>query len=144
MVHLLGYERERTGTLLALPPRRSPTFVITMETLDFRNHYGAMTDGRVLNLATDSGQLSPEARSSLECELSRRGIGRAEVDKYDQDRNRNMGDKKYNPQAGYSIFPTLRRIRATLDDWRKYRHQTGGWPLRHCFFFSSHWSKLLL
>jgi len=54
-----------------------------METLDFRKHYEAMTDEEVLNLATDSGQLSSEARSSLECELSRRGIDRGEVDKYD-------------------------------------------------------------
>jgi len=109
-----------------------------METLDFRKQYEAMTDDELLNLARDSDQLSPEGRNSLDSELSRRGIGRDEIDEYNQDRSRHKGDKKYNPQAAYSLFPSLRRIRATLDDWRKYRHQTGEWPRRSIAFYFLH------
>jgi len=106
-----------------------------METLDFRKQYEAMTNEELLNLAMDSEQLSPEARNSLDSELSRRGIGRGKIHEYSQDRTRHKGDGKYNPQAAYSLFPSLRRIRATLDDWRKYRHQTGEWPRRSVAFY---------
>jgi hypothetical protein len=127
----------RQGSI-ASPPRRSLTFVITMETLDFRKQYEAMTDETLLNLAMDSEQLSREARNSLDSELSRRGIGRGKIDEYSQDRSRHKGDKKYNTQAAYSLFPSLRRIRATLNDWRKYRHQTAEWPRRSIAFYFLH------
>ena len=106
-----------------------------METLDFRKQYEAMTNEELLNLAMDSEQLNPEARNSLDSELSRRGIGRGKIHEYSQDRSRRKGDGKYNPQAAYSLFPSLRRIRATLDDWRKYRRQTGEWPRRSIAFY---------
>jgi len=109
-----------------------------METLDFRKQYEAMTNEELLNLAMDSEQLNPEARNWLDSELSRRGIGRGKIHEYSQDRSRRKGDGKYNPQAAYSLFPSLRRIRATLDDWRKYRHQTGEWPRRSIAFYFVH------
>jgi hypothetical protein len=46
-----------------------------METLDFRKQYEAMTNEELLNLAMDSEQLNPEARNSLDSELSRRDVG---------------------------------------------------------------------
>ena len=46
---------------LASPTRRGLRFVITMDTLDFSKRYEAMTNEELLNLATDTGQLSPEA-----------------------------------------------------------------------------------
>jgi hypothetical protein len=109
-----------------------------METLDFRKQYEAMTDEELLNLAMDSEQLSPEARNSFDSELSRRGIGRGKIDEYNQDRSRHNGDKKDNPQAAYLLFPSLGRVHATLDDWRKYRHQTGEWPRRSIAFYFVH------
>ena len=59
-----------------------------METLDFRKQYEAMTNEELLNLAMDSEQLNPEARNSLDSELSRRGIGRGKIHEYSQDRER--------------------------------------------------------
>jgi len=109
-----------------------------METLDFRKQYEAITNEELLNLAMDSEQLNPEARNWLDSELSRRGIGRGKIHEYSQDRSRRKGAGKYNPRAAYSLFPSLRRIRATLDDWRKYRHQTGEWPRRSITFYFVH------
>jgi hypothetical protein len=110
-----------------------------METLDFSKQYEAMTSDELMNLATDSEQLSPEARSSLAKELSRRGINRGEINQYGQDRtSKDKREKKYNPEAAYFLWPSLRRIRATLDDWRKYQQQTGEWPRRSISFYFLH------
>jgi hypothetical protein len=109
-----------------------------METLDFRKQYEAMTNEELLNLAMDSEQLIAEARNALDSELSRRAIGRGEVEEYGRERSTHKEDKKYNPEAAYFLFPSLRRIRATLDDWRKYRRQTGEWPRRSIAFYLLH------
>jgi hypothetical protein len=70
---------------------------------DFRKQYEAMTKEELLNLALNSEQLSPDARSSLDSELLRRGIGRCEIHKYGQDRNKHKGDERH-PEAAYSLF----------------------------------------
>ena len=106
-----------------------------MEALDFRKQYEAMTNEELLSLALDAEQLSPEARNTLDSELSSRVIGRSKINEHGQDLSAHKGDRKYNPQAAYSFFPSLRRIRATLDDWRKYRRQTGEWPRRSIAFY---------
>lgn len=109
-----------------------------METLDFRKQYEAMTDEELLNLAMNSEQLIAEARTALDSELSRRGIGRGDVEEFGQERRTHKEDKKYNPEAAYLLFPSLRGMRATLDDWRKYRRQTDEWPRRSIAFYFLH------
>jgi hypothetical protein len=80
----------------------------------------------------------PEARNSLNGELSRRRISSGEVSKYENEQSNDTRDKKFNPEAAYSLWPTLRRIRETARDWKQYRHQTGEWPRRSIGFYFVH------
>jgi hypothetical protein len=109
-------------------------FVTNM--LDFNEQYRSMTDDELLNVARDSGHLMPEARNSLDGELSRRRITTGQITKYDHEQSNDPSDKKFNPETAYSLWPTLRRIRETFEDWKHYRNETGEWPRRSiCFYF---------
>jgi hypothetical protein len=101
----------------------SLVFVINMP--DFDEHYRSMTDDELLSVARDSRYLTPEARNSLNGELSRRRITSAEVNKYEHEQSNDSSDKKFNSDAAYSLWPSLRRLRETIRDWKQYRHQTG-------------------
>jgi hypothetical protein len=102
--------------------------------LDFDGQYRSMTDDELLNVARDSQDLTPEARNSLNGELSRRRINSGEVSKYENEQSNDTRDEKFNLEAAYSLWPTLRRIRRTVRDWKHYRHETGEWPRRSIGF----------
>lgn len=105
---------------------------------DFDEQYRSMTDGELLNVARDVQDLTPEARNSLNGELSRRRISRGQVSEYENRQSHDTKDKKFNPEAAYSLWPTLRWIHETIRDWKQYRHQTGEWPRRSIAFYFSH------
>jgi len=105
--------------------------------LDFGEQYRSMTDDELLNVARDSQDLTPEARNSLNGELSRRRISSGELSKYDTQSN-DTKDKKFNLETAYSLWPTLRWIRETVRDWKQYRHETGEWPRRSIVFYFLH------
>lgn len=106
--------------------------------LDFDEQYRSMTDDELLNVARDSQDLTSEARNSLNSELSRRRISSGEVNKYENRQSNDTKDKKFNPEAAYSLWPTLRWIHETVRDWKQYRHQTGEWPRRSIAFYFAH------
>ena len=105
--------------------------------MDFDERYRGMTDDELLNVARDSQHLTPEARNSLNGELSRRRITSGEVRKYESEQSDGT-DKKLNLEAAYSLWPALGRIRDTIGDWKHYRYQTGEWPRRSISFYFLH------
>jgi hypothetical protein len=111
-------------------------FVINMS--DFDEQYRSMTDGELLNVARDSQHLTPEARDSLNYELSRRCITSGQISKYEHELISDGSDKKFNLETVYSLWPSLRRIRETIEDWKQYRHRTGEWPRRSISFYFLH------
>jgi hypothetical protein len=111
-------------------------FVINM--LDFDEQYRNMTDDELVNVARDSQDLTPEAKNSLNGELSRRRISNGEVSKYQNRQSNDTKDKNFNPEAAYLLWPTLRWIHETVRDWKQYRHQTGEWPRRSIVFYFLH------
>lgn len=84
--------------------------------LDFDEHYRSMTDDELLNVARDAQHLTQEARNSLNGELSRRRINSGQITKYEHEQTSDNGDKKFNPEAAYSQWPALARIRDTIRD----------------------------
>jgi hypothetical protein len=106
--------------------------------MDFDERYRSMTDDELLNVAGDSQHLTPEARNSLNGELSRRRITGGEVSKYENEPSDAASDKKFNPKAAYLLWPALGRIRDTIRDWKQYRLQTGEWPRRSIIFYFLH------
>jgi len=113
--------------------------MITMETVDFDQRYRTKTNEELMELALDSDDLSPEARDSLNNALSKRRIEKNDIDEYrEQKKQERESDKNWNPKTAYSLWPSLGRIRATLNDWKKYRHQTGKWPLLTIAFYFVH------
>jgi hypothetical protein len=105
--------------------------------LDFDEQYRSMTDDELLNVAEDSQDLTPEARNSLKGELARRRLGISEVSKYQKEQS-DYTEEKFNPEAAYSFWPALGRVRDTIRDWKQYRHQTGEWPHRSIKFYFLH------
>jgi hypothetical protein len=117
-----------------------PGLVISiMEILDFRTQYETMTDDQLLNLAIDSSELSPVAREWFEGELSKRRIGRREIEEYRRERASysESQSREHAEKIGYGRS-SFRRFRETLDDWKKYRRQTGQWPRRSIAFYFLH------
>ncbi len=106
--------------------------------LNFDEQYQSMTDDELLNVARDSQDLTPEARNSLNGELSRRRITTGQITKYEHEQRNDTSDKKFNPETAYSLWPTLRRIRETFEDWKHFRHETGEWPRRSIGFYFLH------
>jgi len=106
--------------------------------LDFDEQYRSMTDDELMNVARDSQHLTPEARNSLNGELSRRKINSGQISKYEHEQASDNSDKKFNPESAYSMWPALGRIRGTIRDWRQYRHQTGEWPRGSITFYFLH------
>jgi len=98
--------------------------------LNFDEQYQSMTDEELLNVARDSQDLTPEARNSLNGELSRRRITSGQITKYEHVQRNDTSDKKFSLETAYSLWPTLRRIRETFADWNHFRHETGEWPRR--------------
>jgi hypothetical protein len=89
-----------------------------------------MTDDELLNVARDSQHLTPEARNSLNAELSRRRITSGQISKYEDEQASDNSDKTFNHESAYLMWPALGRIRDTIRDWKQYRNQTGEWPRR--------------
>jgi hypothetical protein len=113
--------------------------------VDFDRNYQTKTHDELMQLAVDSTDLSPEAELSLSNELSKRGINRKEVEAYrEEQRDKQNTQKTWNSEAVYSLLPSLGRIRATLSDWRKYKHQTGEWPYLSIVFCFLHLAIELL
>ena len=105
--------------------------------MEFDEQYRSMTDDELLNVARDSQHLTPEARNSLNCELSRRRIGSGQIRNYEREQSSSQ-ENKFNPETVYSRWPGLRRIRDTVNGWKQYRHQTGEWPRRSIGFYVLH------
>jgi large-conductance mechanosensitive channel len=78
-------------------------FEITMPNFD--EQYRSMTDEELLNLARDSQDLTPQARSSLDGELSKRRITSCEVASYEKEQRNEPRYKKFNPKAAYVVLP---------------------------------------
>jgi hypothetical protein len=108
-------------------------FVINM--LNFDEQYQSMTDDELLNVALDSQHLTAEARNSLNGELSRRRINSGQITNYEHEQSIDTSDKRFNRETAYSLWPTLRRFRETIQDWKHYRHETGEWPRRSIGFY---------
>lgn len=97
------------------------------ERQDLARHYEAQTDDELLQLREESGQLIPEAREALYNELSKRkisaesGEGLPEVKK--------MHEPTNSSQKISFLFPSLGRFVATLRDWKRFKSETGRWPV---------------
>jgi hypothetical protein len=102
----------------------------TMETVDFEHRYRTKTNEELMELALDTDDLSLEARDALKSALSKRQIEKKDIDEYrDQKKERRESDKDSNRKTAHFLWPSLGKIRATLNDWKKYKHQTGEWPI---------------
>jgi len=107
-----------------------------MEAFDLISNYHAKTDDELVRLAADMNDLAPEARELLAMELSRRGIGPDAITGRLQEMKESS--KVERQQKTYSLFPSLRRIRARTSDWQKFRAQTGHWPVLSIGFYIGH------
>jgi hypothetical protein len=119
------------------PVRHNLEFLPTVQTEDFEKQYQTKTDDELLRIAVEASQLCPEAENALKNELSKRRISRRELDTYcEDDRNRRATEKTWDREKTYSLFPSLKGLRATVDDWKRYNRQTGEWPqLSIAFYF---------
>ena len=106
---------------------------------DFLDHYHAITDDELTNLATEAEQLGPEAREALAAELSRRGINSEKISVYQKDEETaSIEEKESRAQSIALLSPGLNRIRQRFADWRKYHDQTNKWPWKSIAFYFSH------
>ena len=114
-----------------------------MEIEDLARVYRVKTEGELQRLKLESHQLTPEAREQLNRELGRRGINIAQgVDDPHRDTRPETGNRKGSDRF-YALFPSLRRLFATLRDWKQYKRQTGAWPAASIGFYMVHGIFLL-
>jgi hypothetical protein len=114
-----------------------------MEIDELARAYRVKTEDELLRLKLESDQLTPEAREQLDRELDRRKIN--PVQRAD-DQGRDI-----EPETGNGVgsnrpnvpFPSLRRLIATLGDWKQYKRQTGQWPSASIGFYVVHGIFLL-
>lgn len=99
-----------------------------MEFQELAEQYRAKSDEELLRLALDSQQLTTEANSLLQVELSKRHINTHE--RVDEFRTEHLQPEEQDKSAKRaSLFPTVTRALETLRDWRRYRRRTGVWPV---------------
>jgi hypothetical protein len=96
-----------------------------MNIAELEERYRTLSEDELLQLRSDLNQLSAEAKIALENELSRRWANHERLGSLTADSRLEHQDEKNESWA----FPSVRRLRATLRDWRDFRDRTGNWPL---------------
>lgn len=113
--------------------------MVAMVFSDFLDHYRAMADDELINLATQAAQLSPDAREALKTELSSRRINSEQVSVRQQDQKRALIEERTTRVRSLGLLsPGLNRIRKRFADWREYRQRTSQWPWKSIVFYFSH------
>ena len=97
-------------------------------------HYQRQTDEELLRLAIDPGNLVPEAYVVLNSELARRRINSPE--QLQAFREEEQSGKDQKSKAAKKRPPWYSSD--TIQDWKKYRRQTGDWPFLSIFVYALH------
>ena len=136
-MHVHGVSTTRIRRLHHLDPW--PNLHLTLKTVDQAKYYETLSNDELSDLALTPEQLSPEAKDYLASELSRRRITSRKVAEYKNDRSRTQNEEKGSTRERLKgLFPSLKGLWVTIEDWRRYRRWTGQWPFRSIGFSVLH------
>ena len=105
-----------------------------------RGHYQSQTDEELLRLAIDPGKLVPEANVVLNRELARRRINSPEQPQAFREEEQPGSCEK----SGAAKRRSFTYFSDTIQDWKKYKRQTGEWPFLSIFVYAVHFVIALI